>query len=98
MPRKGAVSEGIDKDLILEVQTFLLEQSTWGFYVCLRRAGKPWERPPSYSSLRNVAANLPRFIYQGYNYKERRLHSALGYLSPQQFGDQHTRQPVKSAA
>jgi putative transposase len=52
--------------------------------------------PMAYATFADVVEGLPRFSDEVYNC--RRLHSVLGYLSPQQFEDHNFRPVIKSAA
>jgi putative transposase len=52
--------------------------------------------PMAFETFIDVADHIPNFIEEVYN--RTRLHSALGYVSPQQFEQQHHRQMGKSAA
>ena len=48
-----------------------------------------------YETFEDAAANIPRFIGEVCN--ERRLHSAIGYLSPKQYEERNTRPLTKTA-
>ena len=63
--------------------------------IALRRPPPGWSSTPT-DTYEEIAADLPRFMEEVYD--ARRLHSALGYLSPIEFENRNAPDPVKTAA
>ena len=82
-------------------------ETIWISGLSLRPQGLPHAVPGRWSAAKvegvypleceiaeDVTEQLPAFIE---TYNARRLHSSLGYLSPEQYESHHTRPPVEDA-